>query len=428
MATYKAACWLSDFGLSEETIVQTMLDHYKIEPRDDRFEAFIRRKVHNAVSGTDGSGYKQNEGGAYASGESAEDAFKGYIEASTPPQGQKPKFYAYSIEEIMERPPIEWLSPGLFPARGLGMLIGLPGTLKTFACVSLGLTIATGVEGWGRPAAEAADVLYIAAESPEEMVQDRVKAWLAAHDLQPADASRFRIIEDVPLAANPDDIVQLIEQQISQGCRPKLIVLDTLFWFMAGLSENDTRDVSQALLSLKRLIREFGSLVLIVHHIGKNQAGARGSSSLEGALDTLIEAKRDGQALALWWQKQKNAKTPTHPLTFEARDVFGSTVLFPTTQAEHRAMTETPDTLSPANIGGALVRLQRANDGELVTTHVLAQEALPMSDVESPEERQASVARIERVLKMRAKPGKDLAGYVQWQGGQWMWGIPKTVH
>jgi hypothetical protein len=78
------------------------------------------------------------------------------------------------------------------------------------------------------------------------------------------------------------------------GSHVKLIVVDTLARAMAGGDENSSEDMG-ALISGADAIREAtGAHVSLVHHSGKDGAkGARGHSSLRGAVDTEIEIRRE---------------------------------------------------------------------------------------------------------------------------------------
>jgi hypothetical protein len=70
----------------------------------------------------------------------------------------------------------------------------------------------------------------------------------------------------------------------------KLIVVDPLASFMSG-SENDTRDMQVFVEGLREISRDLNCAVLVVHHEGKGggrDKGARGSSALEAAMDTVI--------------------------------------------------------------------------------------------------------------------------------------------
>ena len=69
-----------------------------------------------------------------------------------------------------------------------------------------------------------------------------------------------------------------------------IIVIDTLNQASPGSDENSSQDMGIIISHLKMLQELTGSLVLIIHHTGKNTAaGLRGHSSLKAALDTSIE-------------------------------------------------------------------------------------------------------------------------------------------
>jgi hypothetical protein len=78
----------------------------------------------------------------------------------------------------------------------------------------------------------------------------------------------------------------------------RLLVIDPLASFMAGGSENDPAAVLATLHPLQRLTQS-GLAVLILHHPRKGavKAGqaARGSGTLSGAADILIEMRYDGR-------------------------------------------------------------------------------------------------------------------------------------
>src|SRR5690606_15875724 len=69
-----------------------------------------------------------------------------------------------------------------------------------------------------------------------------------------------------------------------------LIVVDTLTLCFGEGDENSTRDAGRAIASAKRIAELTGAHVMLVHHTGKDRnAGARGSYSITGNSDTVIE-------------------------------------------------------------------------------------------------------------------------------------------
>jgi hypothetical protein len=72
--------------------------------------------------------------------------------------------------------------------------------------------------------------------------------------------------------------------------KPVLIVIDTFARALCGGDENTAQDVGAFNTGVAALIAHTGACVLLIHHPGKNRAaGARGSSALQGAIDTELE-------------------------------------------------------------------------------------------------------------------------------------------
>jgi len=87
---------------------------------------------------------------------------------------------------------------------------------------------------------------------------------------------------------------------------PALIVIDTFARALMGGDENSAQDVGAFNGAVQALIESTGACVLILHHTGKDKnRGPRGSSALQGAIDTEIEI--DGHALTP--TKQRDIET-----------------------------------------------------------------------------------------------------------------------
>ena len=89
----------------------------------------------------------------------------------------------------------------------------------------------------------------------------------------------------------------------------KLIIIDTLARSFGGGNENAPHDMGEFIQACDDIMHEFEATVLIVHHTGKDSsAGARGHSSLFGALDTCMTLKKISQHdILLHCEKQKDA-------------------------------------------------------------------------------------------------------------------------
>ena len=88
----------------------------------------------------------------------------------------------------------------------------------------------------------------------------------------------------------------------------KLIIIDTLARSFGGGNENAPQDMGEFIKGCDDLMHEFGAVVAIIHHTGKDSsAGARGHSSLFGALDTCITIKKNSNKMLVHCEKQKDA-------------------------------------------------------------------------------------------------------------------------
>ena len=90
--------------------------------------------------------------------------------------------------------------------------------------------------------------------------------------------------------------------------QPALIIIDTLARCFVGGDENSARDMGLFIHGVEAVKRATGAAVLVVHHTGKNErSGARGSSALMGAADTMISCGGELGILELKCEKQKDS-------------------------------------------------------------------------------------------------------------------------
>jgi hypothetical protein len=205
-------------------------------------------------------------------------------------------------DQVEHIAPPEPLIEGWLDLESVAVLYGRSGGGKSFVALDMALHIATGSWWYGHEVAPG-PVLYIAAEGHRGLGV-RQRAW-KAHNGQQAHAldrmhwlpQRVRIIDPVEIAA-------LIA--VAEELRPKLIVFDTLARCMVGGDENSGKDMGQVIANADAVKAATGACVLLVHHTGKvESAGARGHSSLLGAVDTELELKSAENVLVLSTTKQK---------------------------------------------------------------------------------------------------------------------------
>jgi hypothetical protein len=197
----------------------------------------------------------------------------------------------------------------LLGTTSLAVIYGEPGCGKTFLATDIGLHIALGWPWFGRSVTPGA-VIYLAGEGVAG-INNRLAGFKAKH--QPGENVPFVIVPSVidlgPDGADAERVIAAVETvETHTGQAVHLIVVDTLARSMGSGDENSTRDMGQFVAACDRIRVGTGATVLVVHHRGKSsQAGARGSSALLGAADTVIEVQKlDGRRVARV-VKQKDA-------------------------------------------------------------------------------------------------------------------------
>ena len=177
--------------------------------------------------------------------------------------------------------------------------------------------IATGMRWQGRDTLKTR-VLYMPGEGLSGVVQ-RLRAWSALHKID--------IATDLMLANN---IIQLGASREAWGelagyiIRNEigLVIFDTFARMAVGLEENSATEVGKAVVRFDQIRRLTNAGVMIVHHTVKgNDQMSRGSSALNGALESEIAVLAgwsaenigagdppEGKELTVITTKQKNAE------------------------------------------------------------------------------------------------------------------------
>ena len=243
--------------------------------------AQVSTVVHNSAlftSGVQGQSVNTRQGGAIRLG-----AFAGGQSAAAP-----------------------YLVKGLLYKDSYAEIYGPPGTGKTFAAMDIAYHVAAGKAWMGRKVKQGA-VLYLAFEGFGGLVK-RAQALRQKYGTA-----------DVPFYVHAAGFsLRELSGRQALGCvidalpeKPSLIVIDTFAHALRGGDENSAQDVSAFNNAVQALIAATHACVLILHHPGKDVSrGPRGSSALQGAVDTEIEA--NGRAL-----------TPTKQKDVELGDAIG---------------------------------------------------------------------------------------------------------
>lgn len=260
-------------------------------------------------------------------------------------------------DDIEHIPEPTWLIDDYLVTDSLAMLYGRPGSYKSFVALAWSLHLATGTPFFGRPITPT-NVLYCVAEGASGMKKRR-RAWLDHHDLQGHPTERLYWLPMAIPLLDPPTIEAA--STVASELHPGLIVIDTLSRSLVGADENSSRDMPIAVEAIEQLKAATGATVLVVHHSGKDaDKGARGHTSLLGAIDTGIECKSGGDGIVtLHIHKQKDH--PDGQVTrFRMTEVSSSVVL--------DAYNGSADTENALNIVRAVIDL---DEGHGVTSGVI---------------------------------------------------------
>lgn len=184
---------------------------------------------------------------------------------------------------------------------------------KTSWVLDITRAITTDEDWHGYRTAKGGAVLYIAAEAPGSIFRRTARFSDGAKD-------RFIVFgEPVDLVgdARAGDKVAALAGicETTHGIGISLVVIDTLTLCFGEGDENSTRDAGRAIASAKHIAELTGAHVMLVHHTGKDRsAGARGSYSITGNSDTVIElVPLDGDDKTVMAVQRKQREAATDP-------------------------------------------------------------------------------------------------------------------
>ncbi|MGZ6135676.1 MAG: AAA family ATPase [Myxococcaceae bacterium] len=232
---------------------------------------------------------------------------------SEPPERDK-TFPVRHVAAIEPRPKDAlWLVESLWAASGVGIVGGLPKSLKTWLSTELAVAVASGKDALGRfPVKLPGPVLVYAAEDDLPSMRARFQAVADARGVALKDIPVYLI--DLPtLRLDDRDQLRRLHSTVAR-LRPRLLVLDP-FIRVVRLDENSAQEVSAVLGSLRALQRELDVAVLLVHHMRKSPSAhlgqqLRGSSDFAAWSDSGMYLVRDGPGDLVLSVEHRGAPAP----------------------------------------------------------------------------------------------------------------------
>jgi hypothetical protein len=223
----------------------------------------------------------------------------------------------------LEPPPASgpaWLIDHLWSAAAVGIIGGAPKSLKTWMALEMAVSVASGspcLATFSVP--EPGPVLLYAAEDSAAALRRRLES-LAHHHRLDMPHLDIRVITTPALRLDRAADQERLDATLALH-RPALLILDPLVRLHA-VDENAAGEIAALLGYLRRLQRQSGSAIALVHHARKNVSASggagyslRGSSDLYAWVDSFLYLRRQQGQLTL--SAEHRAASGAGPLPLE---------------------------------------------------------------------------------------------------------------
>jgi RecA-family ATPase len=176
--------------------------------------------------------------------------------------------------------PPSYIVNGILETDAHGTAFGGSGGFKTFWCMRLAHSIATGKPFMGRSIRQKGLVVIVCGEGSGG-ISRRAKALINRHGAFQENLKLIPSGVDISDAECMHDLQKLLE-----SLRPVLVIFDTFASLNGGIDENSPSEVGQCLRLVKNTCRAAGASSIIVHHSGKDVGkGARGAGNFYNDMD-----------------------------------------------------------------------------------------------------------------------------------------------
>lgn len=281
--TYKVACQVKDFGVSEDKCWELLCEHWS-EARDlGKGPEHIRDKVSHAYK------YGQNPVGS----RSPEIEFEAVEITPSPTGADVPQ----NVMTFTRRSSHGYLVKGLLNFGMTALVTGLPNAGKTPLALDIGAHVAKG-EPWRGMRVKQAYVLCVATEGWTGF-DNRMTAIRDTHFEGVVGEAPFefetRELDLVSTSRHAEALIEKINRRATRfGLVPGLLIIDTLSHTLAGGDDSDQKIVRPALKNIARIVAATGAAVLATHHPTKGgTSDTRGSSILTFDTDLLMKVEAD---------------------------------------------------------------------------------------------------------------------------------------
>lgn len=199
-------------------------------------------------------------------------------------RAQELGFQVYTAADaLLPQEPIDWIVEGLIAPGTITLLVGEPGSGKTWATLSMATCIASGRDWVGHKVAQGR-TLFIDEESGALPIKRRIARLMGGYGIEDDIPLNYVSMAGFDLRRKAG--VQKFRELIGRA-QPDVIIIDALADVMAGGDENSVKDVQPVFSALRQIVNDYQVTIVIIHHSNRN-GSYRGSSAMKGAVDVLL--------------------------------------------------------------------------------------------------------------------------------------------
>lgn len=241
--------------------------------------------------------------------------------AAVEPEKQLPsksRFKLYTAEDALQpQEPIEWIIEGLFSAGSLSLVVGEPGSKKTWSMLDAAVAIARG-DNWLGHETLPRSVLIIDEESGRRRISERIGKVLRGHGGNKDTMLYYVSLANFDFSASDDlNVLQNLIIETAAG----FVLVDAMADIMPGKDENAVKDVQPIFLGMRRVAENTQAALALIHHSNKTTGQYRGSSAIKGAVDLMMQVESKPDSCDVTFKSEKVRDTP--PFTFSGYAHFG---------------------------------------------------------------------------------------------------------
>lgn len=231
---------------------------------------------------------------------------------ATSPITEQKRFEVYTAADALKvREPIRWVIEDLFSEGSVSIVVGAPGSKKTYSMLDAGICVALGANWLGYKTMQGS-VLIVDEESGSRRISNRLAACIRGHGAGESIPIHFTTLAQLNMRDEYD--CACLEDLIKERSA-KLVLIDALADVMPDADENAVKDVQPVFMALRGISDRTHCAIVIIHHSNKS-GGYRGSTSISGAVDVMLKvaSKSDSPNIDFSFEKARDVE----PFKFSA--------------------------------------------------------------------------------------------------------------